>query len=331
MLIFWTDAGNKYTVYIRRSTALVITFDWEGSAMGKRVWMFVVFFVILTAVTGCTDLDAVDLTCRIPLAEYSDVVGSWKDLVSFSDSRRSDNWVDSFITMIRLKDFVTSKDASASFTAGGSTYSLRYQAGEVPMLLDQYGNPVALTEAKSTRDGDWNQGIRCSLAEVGNGVSFDEYHTLAFTMPENGRTCSIWAHSWFKTDIRKAQGTRKDFFGNTVYYDYPYAEVRWGLETKVGVRYYLKGQYILTGEKVPVKLTALITDTNMDGVITEQDTLYIDPQAKGGTKGGLRNASYPMNQIIPISDRYGYKLNLVNEAGPEGTRYFLDVKRQETL
>lgn len=298
--------------------------------MLKRAWILVVFAMFLTVLAGCTNLDNIDLSCRIPLAEYDDMVGSWRELVSFSDSRRSDNWIDSFITVLRIRDFATSRDASASFTAGGSTYTLRYRVGEMPTLLDQYGNRVPLTESKSNRDGDWNHGIRCSLAEVGRSVSFDEYHSLSFIMPENGRTCSIWAHSWYKVEIRKAQGQRRDFFGNVVYYDYPYADVRWGLTTKAGVRYYLRGQHMVTGEKAPVKLTATVTDTNMDGMITEQDTLFINPQAKGGTKNGLRNTTYPMNQFIPMSDRYGYKLNLVNEAGPEGTRYYLDVQRQET-
>lgn len=296
--------------------------------MAKRAWVFLVLALILTVVTGCTDLGEMDLSCRIPLSEYNDMVGSWKELVSYSDSRRTDNLLNSLFTMVRLRDFIVRKDGSTAFAAGGSTYTLDYRMGGTPIIRDAYGQPVVLTESKSSHDGDWDHSIRCSMAEVGNGISFDEQHSLSFILPESGRTCSVWTHSWISVQIKKAEGSYKDLHGNTVYYSYPYSEAKWGLTTKVGVRYYLRGQHVLTAGEVPVKLTALITDSNLDGQITEVDSAIIDPQAKGGTKGGLRNATYPLNQVILVSGRYAYKLNLVTEQGVDGPHHFLDIQRQ---
>lgn len=296
--------------------------------MGRRAWIFLISIVILATMTGCTDLDGIDLSCRIPLTEYSDMVGSWKELVSFRDTRRTDNLVDSFFTILRLKDFITMRNTPTTFMAGGASYTLNYGVGESPALYDSYGNPVPLTTAKTTREGDWRQQIRCSLANVGQTISYDETHTLAFTMPENGRTCEIWARSWVRVTIRKEQRSRTDFHGKTIYYDYPFTETSWGFTTKAGVHYYMRGRHIIPGGKADVTLSALLTDSNLDGRITEQDTVYIQPEAKGGTKGGLRGSSYPMNRLIQVTGAYGYILNLIAEPGLNGTQYFLDVQRR---
>lgn len=296
--------------------------------MGKRAFVLLILAAIVTVVAGCTDLDSMDLSCRIPLTEYDDMVGTWKDLVSYSDSRRADNPISSFFTVLRLRDYAVTRNSPASFVAGATTYTLNYRVGQAPTLTDQYGNLVPLTESKTSFDGDWNHEIGCSLANVGRGVGFEEHHNLAFTIPETGRTCAIWAHSWVRIRINKAQGSYVDFHGNTVYYDYPYADINWGVNTKVGVRYYLKGSAYIPGEEVDVRLTALVIDSNMDGAITELDTVIITPYAKGGTKGGLYERSYPFNQYVRLSERQGYILNLVTEQGPEGPRYFVDIKKQ---
>lgn len=297
--------------------------------MKKRAWIFLISTIILAmTMVGCTDLDDMDLSCRIPLTEYSDMVGSWKELVSFRDSRRTDGLFNSFFTFVRLRDFIQMRNTPTTFMAGGTTYTLHYDVGESPVLHDSYGSPVPLINARTTREGDWRQQIRCSLANVGQAISYDEYHTLAFTLPESGRTCEIWARSWVKVTIRKEQRSRTDFHGKTVYYDYPYAETSWGFTTKVGIHYYMRGRYIIPGEKRDVTLAVLLTDTNLDGRITEQDSVYIQPEAKGGTKGGLRGANYPMNQLIQVTGTQAYVLNLITQPGMNGTQYFLDIQRR---
>lgn len=297
-------------------------------AKRKRALLTGVLLIALVCITGCVDLDEVDLSCRIPLTEYYDMVGSWNDLISYSDAKRVDNLVNAVFTMVSLKDFVNTRNQPVTFVAGGTPYNLNYRVGETPHLLDSYDNPIAVTEFTTDRNGKLGQFLACSLANVGATVSYNEEFTITFTMPENGKTCAVWIYSWVSISINKAQGSYTNINGNTVYYDYPYAEVKWGTKVQVGVRYYLKGQHFIPIEDGHLGLYALITDRNMDGLLTEHDTLTIEAHAKGGTKGGLRNTTYPMNQYVPLTDQWGYVLNLISEPGPQGMNYFLNIQRQ---
>ena len=294
----------------------------------KRHFLLAALLISLIGISGCVDLNEVDLSCRIPLTEHYDMVGSWNDLISYNDSKRVDNMINAIFTMISLKDYVNMRTQPVTFVAGGSAYHLSYKIGETPRLQDSYGYPVTLTEFNTDRNGELGHFIACTLANVGMGVSYDEEFTLTFTMPENGKTCAVWVYSWVSININKAQGSYTDINGNKVYYDYPYADIKWGTKVKAGVRYYLKGQHYIPIEKGHLTLYALVTDRNMDGYLTEHDTLSIEARAKGGTKGGLHNSTYPMNQYVPLTDQWGYVMNLISEPGPEGMNYFLNIQRQ---
>ncbi|MGI5854413.1 MAG: hypothetical protein ACOX8I_08845 [Bacillota bacterium] len=294
----------------------------------KRHFLLAALLISLIGISGCVDLNEVDLSCRIPLTEYYDMVGSWNDLVSYSDSKRVDNMVNAIFTMISLRDYANMRSQPVSFVAGGSLYHLTYRVGEAPLLQDAYGNPVALTDFSVDRNGNLGSFIACTLANVGTEVSYNEEYSLTFTMPQTGKTCAVWIYSWVSIGINKAQGSYTDINGNKVYYDYPYAQVKWGTKVKTGVCYYLKGQHFIPVEGGHLGLYVLITDRNLDGYLTEQDLLTIEARAKGGTKGGLHSSTYPMNQYVPLTDDWGYIMNLISEPGPQGMSYFLNIQRQ---